>query len=139
MPRILLLLTVFAAAPAAADITTDFHDLLEENWQWQLDENPVRASFLGDKRANDRWTNNSLAAIAARQEKTREFLRRLLAMDPSLLSDEDRLNYDLFRRDLQNDVDGFRFKSYLMPINQRGGVQTLEIMAERLRPSTLPD
>ncbi|MBT8078968.1 MAG: DUF885 domain-containing protein, partial [Gammaproteobacteria bacterium] len=139
MPRLLCLLSILAAVPATADVSADFQDLLRENWQWQLDENPVRASFLGDKRANDRWADNSLDAIAARQDQTRQFLRRLLEIDPSQLDAADRLNYDLFRRELQNEVDGFRFKTYLMPISQRGGVQTLEIIADRLRPATLAD
>jgi prolyl oligopeptidase len=49
------------------------------------------------------------------------------------------LNYDLYRRELQNSIDGHAFKSYLMPISQRGGVQSLESTAERLRMQTVKD
>ena len=130
---------LFSVSTAIADGTSEFNALLEENWQWQLDENPVRASFLGDRRNDDKWTDNSLDAIRARQDKTREYLRRLLAIDSTELDAADRLNYDLFRRELQSEIDGYRFKSYLMPINQRGGVQTLEMLAERLRPRNVDD
>ena len=34
----------------------DFQSLLEEAWEWQLAENPVFASRLGDRRKNDQWT-----------------------------------------------------------------------------------
>ena len=137
--RFSALLFFFLAATAYGDATQDFETLLAENWQWRLDQSPLRASFLGDKRNNDKWTDMSLAAIEARQDKTREFMRRLLAIDSSQLADADRLNYDLFRRDLQDDIEGVRFKTYLMPISQRGGVQTLEIVADRLRPSSVAD
>jgi uncharacterized protein (DUF885 family) len=133
------LLLVLSAGTALADATEEFNNLLDENWQWQLDQNPVRASFLGDRRNNDKWSDNSIEAIEARQDATREFMRRLLAIDSSQLSDGDRLNHDLFRRDLQNDIEGFRFKSYLMPISQRGGVQTLDTIAERLRPGSVAE
>ena len=137
--KFFVLLLVLSASTALADATEEFNNLLDENWQWQLDQNPVRASFLGDRRNNDKWSNNSIEAIETRQDATREFMRRLLAIDSSQLSDGDRLNYDLFRRDLQNDIEGFRFKTYLMPISQRGGVQTLDAIAESLSPRSVAD
>jgi len=55
------------------------------------------------------------------------------------LSDGDRLNYDLFRRELEDEVDGHQFKAYLMPMSQRGGVQSLESTAETLRLADVGD
>jgi prolyl oligopeptidase len=97
------------------------------------------ASSLGDRRYNTRWSDSSLAAIEARQEQQREYMRRLLAIDSSQLDDNDALNYELFRRDLIDDIEGFQFRSYLMPITQRGGVQTLDQVAERIPLSSVAD
>lgn len=124
---------------AAADETTDFQSLLDEAWEWRLAENPVFASRLGDRRNNDQWTDNSIEAIEQRHEQRRNFLRRLRSIDSSALGETDRLNYDLFRRDLLDDIDGFRFKNYLMPISQRGGVQSLEATAETVRLANVQD
>ena len=55
------------------------------------------------------------------------------------LSPEDQLNYDLFKKDLEEDIAGFKFRRYLLPINQRGGIQTADELGERLRFQTLKD
>ncbi|MEM7501982.1 MAG: DUF885 domain-containing protein, partial [Pseudomonadota bacterium] len=122
------------AAPA-----DDLRTLLEEAWEWQLDQQPVFASRLGDRRGNDRWADLSPDAYAARHQQRADYLRRLQAIDPGTLSDQDRLNYDLFRRSLEDAIDGHRFRSYLMPISQRGGVQSLESTAESVRLASLQD
>lgn len=138
---ILTVLALASLAPAAAvaDATDDFRALLEEHWEWVLAENPVFASRLGDRRYNDQWQDMSLDAIESRFDKERDFLRRLLAIDPGSLDETERLNYDLFRRSLQDDIEGQRFRTHLMPMSQRGGVQSLESTAEGLRLTTVRD
>ena len=117
----------------------DFAALLSEAWEWQLNENPVFASRLGDRRRNDQWQDLSLAAFERRHEDEREFLRRLRAIDSAQLTAADQLNYDLFRRELENGIDGYQYKSYLMPMSQRGGVQSLESTAETVRLANVED
>lgn len=133
------ILLALTASPAPANPAADFAALLDEAWEWQLDENPVRASMLGDRRANDRWGDNSLQAIERRYQEQREFLARLRAIDATTLIAPDQLNYDLFRRQLQNDIDAHKYRAFLMPVNQRGGVQSLESIAENLPLSSTQD
>lgn len=130
------LMTVSAAF---ADATEDFHALLDEHWEWVLDSNPVLASSLGDKRGNDRWGDNSLEGIQAGHDAEKEFLRRAYAIDRDALSEEDQLNHELFRRELQDSVDGFQFKSYLLPFSHRGGIQNPENLTNQLRFVTVKD
>ena len=132
----LIFLTNLTANAGPAD---DFQALLDEAWEWQLVQSPVFASSLGDRRFNDKWADRSIEAIEPRHQQRQDFLDRLRAIDASALSANDQLNYDLFRRDLHNDIDGHKYKNYLMPINQRGGVQSLESTAERLRMQTVKD
>jgi prolyl oligopeptidase len=119
--------------------TEDFHTLLDEAWEWQLRENPMMASGLGDRRYNDQWTDNSIAAIQRRQDETRDFLRRAYAIDSDALSEDDQLNHELFRRSLQDRVDLFKFNAHLIPFYQRGGVQNLDSNTSRLRFVTVKD
>ena len=130
----LALCTDVAGAPV-----DDFRALLDEAWEWRLSDDPVFASRLGDRRFNDRWRDLSLDAFEARQETRRDFLRRLRKIDMGTLPETERLNYDLFRRQLENVIDGYRFNNHLMPISQRGGVQSLESTAETVRLETLQD
>ena len=113
--------------------------MLDDAWEWRLDQNPVFASMLGDKRANDQWSDQSLAAIEQRYQDQRDFMARLQAIDSSQLDETERLNYDLFRRELQDDLDANKYRNYLMPISHRGGVQSLESLAERIPLRTVAD
>ncbi|MEX0708216.1 MAG: DUF885 domain-containing protein [Woeseia sp.] len=134
-----MLILAFGPVTAAADANDDFEALLNDAWEWQLSENPVMASHLGDQRYNDRWSDLSLDAIERRQEQRRDFQQRLRAINDTSLSAANQLNYALFRRELQDDIDSHRYRDHLMPINQRGGVQSLESVAESLRLDSVAD
>ena len=131
--RLSIVLIFLVNSTAHAGPAEDFQALIDEAWEWQLVQNPVFASSLGDRRFNDQWTDNSIDAIEDRQKRQRAFLDRARAIDASQLSAADQLNYDLFRRQLRNAIAGQQYKEYLMPISQRGGVQSLESTAEQLR------
>jgi uncharacterized protein (DUF885 family) len=133
------LLWLIAAGPALADATTEFAALLEEHWQWTLKNSPMMASRIGDRRYSREWRDDSVGAIEQRQQETREFLRRTYAIDRGGLSEENRLNHELFRRQLENTVDAFQFNGHLMPFSQRGGVQNLDGDARDLRFVTVQD
>jgi len=132
-----LLLT--ASTATIADAATDFAALLDEHWEWTLASDPVQASRLGDRRYNDQWPDQSLDAFERRHEETREFLRRVYAIDRNALSEADQLNYELFRRQLQDDVDVYQFRGHLLPFFHRGGVQNLENVTNQLRLVTTRD
>jgi len=132
-----LLLTV--ASTALADAKTDFGTLLDEHWEWTLASSPVMASTMGDRRYNQEWGDRSLGAIEGRHNETREFLRRTYAIDREALSADDQLNYELFRRQLQDEVDKHQFKAYLIPFQHQGGVQNLDTLTNRLRFVTVQD
>ena len=138
--NIALLALLFAASSSArADAGTDFGALLTEHWEWQLANSPIMASMIGDRRYNDQWQDQDLDAIQGRYEDTREFLQRAYAIDRAALSEADQLNYELFRRQLQDDVDRHRFRGYLLPFFHRGGVQNLENVTNQLPLVTTGD
>ena len=140
LQRLLLAVVLLSLTPALrADPAGEFAALLDEVWQWRLAAYPTFASDLGDKRYNDRWEDLSLDAIERRQDELREFLRRLYLIDRTALDEDGKLNYELFRRDLQNTVDEAGFKGYLMPFDHRGGVQNLDITAQSLTFATVKD
>jgi uncharacterized protein (DUF885 family) len=115
------------------------NEFFEAEWNYQMEQSPARASSMGDRRWNDRWGDQSLEAIRKREEHEKDALVRLKKFDRAQLSPADQLNYDLFQKDLEWDIEGAKFRSYLMPINQRGGIQTLDELADRLRFETTKD
>ena len=104
-----------------------------------MEQNPIQASSLGDRRWNDRWGDRSLEAIRKREEHAVDALARLTKINRAQLSTADQLSYDLFKKDLETEIEGAKFRTYLLPINQRGGPQTLDELGDRLRFETLKD
>lgn len=122
-----------------ADAATDFNTLLDEHWEWTLVNSPVMASTMGDRRFNQDWSDQSLSAIEKRHAGARDFLRRVYAIDKNALSADDQLNYELFRRQLQDEVDEHQFNAFLIPFQHQGGIQNLDTLTNRLRFTTVQD
>ncbi len=101
--------------------TERLHALIDEAWQFGLEEAPVFATRVGDHRYNDRLSQQSVAAHRRRLAKTEEFQRRLQAIDRNKLTRLDQINVDVFGRLLHDDLQEGRYRSYLMPITNRSG------------------
>ena len=118
---------VFSSALVAAEAEMNETEMLqtffEEEWEYGLNENPIKATLLGDLRYNGRLGDSSIAAIERRQRHGVEALRQLESIDRSKLADSDKLNYDLYLENLTLRIEGHRFPWYLTPIDQMGGVQ----------------
>ncbi|HET9623036.1 MAG TPA: DUF885 domain-containing protein [Kofleriaceae bacterium] len=110
------------AAPSVDERRKQLTDLLAEQWEYTLKRGPEFASILGDRRYNDQWTDISLAAVAADLEQTKKFLARFSAIDTTGFPDQEVLNQQLMVRQLKETLDNAKFESWLMPINQFGGV-----------------
>jgi len=113
--------------------------LITAEWEYTMQQNPEWASLLGDRRFNDKWSDLSLENIAAQAKHNEDVLKKLAAIDRNRLDPDSRLNYDLFQRQYQTAVEEYRFKSHLLPINQRDGIQTADDIANQLRFTTVKD
>jgi uncharacterized protein (DUF885 family) len=114
---------VAAAAPSlAADEPDDqFLALLNDAWQFDLRENPLFATETGEHRFDDQLPRVSLADENRRDAARRAFLARLEAIDRDALPPADRVNCDVFGRDLREQIREHEFRAYLMPISDRYG------------------
>jgi len=93
--------------------------LFDEQFERNLEMNPLSATFIGDDRYNDRLANsNSPEYRAASEAMDEEFLRRLLEIDRSQLNYQDQLSYDIFRINREVSLEGNLFPFHLQPINQ---------------------
>jgi uncharacterized protein (DUF885 family) len=134
----------FAQAPAAQAAATSpaiqaLHRLFDEEWERSLRESPEGASYRGDPRYNDRWTDDSLAAVQAREAADRDALKRLKSVDRDALSATDRLSYDVMAWQLERAVERQKYQEWQRPLTQRGGVQNAEGIAEVLPFATGKD
>ncbi|MCI0675138.1 MAG: DUF885 domain-containing protein [Phycisphaerales bacterium] len=119
---------------------SQLHALFDEHYAWSMEQFPQEAMSKGDYTNADRLADMSLAAIEGRHHTTVDRLNRLRAIDKSKLSENDRINYELFALELQNDVDGHRFRVFLAPIGRRFGPQlSIPQMAQRVRFNSFDD
>jgi len=95
--------------------------LFNEEWEYELRTNPEWATTLGDKRYNDRLSDNSAEFFQSDLEQTRKFLARFEAIDPTGLSHQDGLSRELMIRELRQNIEGAQFTHWEMPVNQMGG------------------
>ncbi len=132
----LLSLIVTACGTGNDDI---FNQILDEEWKRGIQENPVYASYMGDKSANQDWPDISESAVRERQNKTREVLEEIKSIDPQRLSAENQLNYRLFLYNYERSVRAQKFDSHLLTFGQRGGIQLEHETTEGLSFNTSQD
>jgi uncharacterized protein (DUF885 family) len=108
-------LFVFAAEPKSKELL----DLVESYYEEMLKLNPIEATQIGDPRYNDQFPNSIGPDHRKKvQDLERKYLEKIQALEVSGLKGQDRLTYEIFKRDRQLEIEGFQFPGYLMPINQ---------------------
>jgi uncharacterized protein (DUF885 family) len=100
------------------DLTGFFKQLIDEDWDFRMREDPLFATMTGDHRFNDRLPGASEEDFARRLETMRTLLSRLGKIDRTMLLGEERLNYDIFVRLLENDLREIEYHAYRMPISK---------------------
>src|SRR5262245_63416912 len=108
MPGLALAALLLAAAPAWAETPFEarcaalaaatgqsdgerLHALFDLFWSYSLDEYPESATAIGAPGRNDRWTDDSLEAIARRKRELEAPAAVLATIAPERLSAADRL------------------------------------------------
>ena len=128
-----------AATAARSPAAERLYALFDSTWEKELALNPMMATYTGDARYNDRWTDMSAAGIAQRHQHDRDTLAALRAIPRDQLTPAEQLDYDLFAREYEQQLATHPFKPWLYQINQRGGIQTLSETAEILPFRTVKD
>jgi uncharacterized protein (DUF885 family) len=108
-----------SAAPDADRLRT----LFEIDWANGMRQNPEFATSVGYPGYNDQWTDMSLDAIHQRQVQLHFPIRVLDTIRRDRLDAPDQLNYDLFRHNIEDAIEGTRFPGQYLAISQLGGVQ----------------
>src|SRR6266478_5866853 len=105
-------------AGRAGDDTARLHELFMLDWEHTMREAPEFATEVGHPGQNDRWQDRSLEAIERRKSELPAPLKVLASIDRSKLSAADQLNYDLYKKNRDDAIEGARFKGEYAPINQ---------------------
>lgn len=105
-----------AADEAAAPADAAFRALYEREWAWR------QAQFGRSERPDGVRTATTLPDVSAQAWQQRlaywtEVLEALDAIDPAALSPAERINYAVYRPQIENLAAGARFRDHEMPFN----------------------
>src|SRR3972149_5119217 len=102
-------------------VASQFRQLLEDEWEFVIQDDPLYATQCGDHRYDDRLPLVSEADYSRRLDRMRAFRDRLRAIDRDALDRKERLNYDIFGLVLDNEIGELEFRAYRLPIAKVGG------------------
>lgn len=94
----------FSMAPALAGPIDDYETLREEMWQQTLDNAPLLATSVGDRRGDGLIDDISLAAYDRRVAEAGQYLARLNAIDAAALTPALRVDRAILRRSLEDRI-----------------------------------
>ncbi len=109
------------------------------DWEYTNVESPETATFVGYPGQDERWSDNSPAAIARRQRELADRLLVLAAIDRQRLDASDRLSFDIFKRSIEESIEGARFPRELLAVTQRDGPQYLASVLAKMPTSSVAD
>ena len=99
--------------------------LLGEFWEDFLERSPMTATGIGDPRYNDLFPNSLSEDWRIETQAFNEhWLVKISAIDRKELHGQDRLSYDVVKRDLESNLEGMRYPGHLLPIHALYGVPT---------------
>jgi len=107
---------------ASSDSLAQLNHLYDDYWEFILKEYPLTATYLGDHRYDRSLEDASEDAFLRRVAQSQKYLDHLRSIKkPS--SKSDQLNYELFERELEDNLESAKFRPYLTPMTQQSGLQ----------------
>lgn len=93
--------------------------LLDKYYEERLQLFPLEATISGDNRYNDKWYIDFTDSY---REKQKEFYNRyriyLSKFERETLNSNDQLSYDVFKREMEMNLEGLGFHDNYFPLNQ---------------------
>lgn len=136
---LLFFLFISFTASSSIDENEKFLSFLEQEWQWELAQNPVYATKMGVKGFETQWRDDSLKGIKLREAHIQNSFVELKKFDLNSLNKTNQLNLRLYTQLTQTALNISKYNRYLFPFNHRGGVQLAHEAVESLPLNTAED
>ena len=130
-------LFIYSSKPTQEDknlsnINIEFESFLAAYWVNQLDSSPLYSSSLGYTEYDKKISSNSIRSHNEHLDNSINNLTALLNFDIEQLDDDNKLNFQLLKTHLENDIRVNSNPTYFLDLNQRGGIQNIYDNASRL-------
>ncbi|MCW8878949.1 MAG: DUF885 domain-containing protein [Kangiellaceae bacterium] len=121
------LLAIVVSSIAQASPSQDLQRLFDKEWQARIDRSPLLATRMGQHQYDHLLMDVSELAYASWAKKTKSFLKELDSIPFEQLSNEDQINYQIFKSQLKRRLSQNKFKTYQIPFLSDSGFHT-EVM-----------
>ena len=116
-----LLLSLLLAFSLRADEAARLHAIFDRAWEAALQEDPLFATYVGRNESNDRLPSVTPAALEQQAKRLKATLAELATIDRTKLSAIDRVNYEIFKRQLEDGVAGYELGDWQITFNSDSG------------------
>ncbi|WP_462164491.1 DUF885 domain-containing protein [Pseudoalteromonas xiamenensis] len=98
--------------------------LFEESFMRSVMRSPIYQTYMGIKQDYDKWDDDTEARRLEDLELNKKNLVALLAIDRSKLDAQTQVSYDLFKQNLEEEIDDFKWRFHGYPVNQMYGTHS---------------
>ncbi|MFV8224515.1 DUF885 domain-containing protein, partial [Christiangramia aquimixticola] len=113
------------SAYTAADrevASAELNDYFEKEFQKDIDDSPMTQTRRGLKTNSDKWDDFSNIKYAEDLEKAKNRLDYLEKVNVEALNEDTKLSYQLYLRQVKNEIEDYDFRFYDYPIEQMHGL-----------------
>ena len=107
---------------SSSETVTQLKHLYDDYWEFILKEYPLSATYLGDHRYDGSLEDGSEDAFHRRVDQYKKYLDALKSIKKPSAKPE-LLSYELFERELEDNLEAAKFRPYLTPMTQQSGLQ----------------
>ena len=107
---------------SSSETVTQLKQLYDDYWEFILKEYPLSATYLGDHRYDGSLEDGSEDAFHRRVDQYKKYLDALKSIKKPSAKPE-LLSYELFERELEDNLEAAKFRPYLTPMTQQSGLQ----------------
>jgi uncharacterized protein (DUF885 family) len=101
-----------------------FNTFLDDAFDRQAEKNPEFLTMLGIKKHYGKLSDNTEAFALQNHEEAKELLKKLLTYKRSKMGTQAQLSYDLFKKNLEDGIENFKWRNHGYNITQMYGVHS---------------
>lgn len=127
MWKIVLIVVVFIGCSHVQNNTNadaEFNVFLDAAFDEMAEKSPEFLTALGIKKHYGRLDNRTEAFAVEKWEWSKHKYTQLLQFDRNGLSEQGKISFDLFKKNLQDNIDDHKWRHYNYPVNQMYGIHS---------------
>lgn len=104
--------------------SAELNNYFKQEFRREVDESPMLQTELGEKTDYGKWDDFSNLKYAKDLEQAKKRMEYLEKVDTRAINEETLLSYDLYKEQVQNEIDDYKWRFYTYPVNQMFGYQS---------------